>query len=265
MISEKTDRGPLCRKCYTTPARTCGVCGQIRPIVARAAADRPDTCSRCYRHLGACVTCGQHRDGSVLEGRFYCDTCYPGVQRPCTLCGNTKRVKANWPVGPVCAACRQRRSRNPAPCADRGNTQVLVGRGNTGADICGPCAGHPDLDVSCRRCCHPGDIYADGCCTRCIVADRITAVFDRGDGTTAPQLQPLVTALKSAKPGRCSTWMRRSTAALLAELAAHPDTLTHATLDELPYHFETVCCDTPNALRIQPHLQRHPPGRCRLG
>ncbi|WP_210435183.1 hypothetical protein [Saccharopolyspora sp. ASAGF58] len=217
-----------------TPPRQCGVCGEHRPIVVRAGDGKPDTCERCYRNLGDCVTCGRHRDGSVLDGRFYCATCYPGTQSPCAICGHTKRVKANWPLGPVCATCRQRRGRAPAPCGHCGTTRVLVGRDDRGTDICGPCAGHPSLDFTCRRCGHPGDIYADGCCTRCVVAERLAELFDRGDGTVAPRLQPLLKVLKSANPWSVLNWLRRNTSTLLAEFAARPDALTHATLDALP-------------------------------
>ncbi|MET9260281.1 hypothetical protein [Amycolatopsis sp. NPDC004079] len=137
-------------------------------------------------------------------------------------------------IGPICATCRTRRTRNPAPCARCDTAHVLVARDDDGTELCGPCTGHPELDWTCRRCGHPGDLYAEGCCTGCVVADRLDALFERGDGTVATQLEPLLSALKAAKPWTILNWLKRSTAALLAELAAHPDVLTHATLDALP-------------------------------
>lgn len=239
-ITANTDAGPLCGTCYTTPARLCGVCGEIRPIAFRAKDGRPDACGRCYRHLGDCVTCGRHRDGSNFEGRFYCERCYPGLQGVCVDCGATKRIETtSWPIGSLCAACRTRRNRHPAACARCGTVHVLVGRDEHGNDLCGPCTGHPELDWSCRRCGHPGDLYAEGCCTGCVVADRLDDLFDRGDGIAAPQLQPLVDALKAAKPWSVLTWLRHDTAALLAELGRHPDELSHATLDTLPQTYIT--------------------------
>lgn len=239
-ITANTDNGPLCDRCYTSPARRCGVCGDIRPINLRATADRPDTCGRCYRHLGDCTTCGRHCDGSIRDGRFYCETCYPGRQDVCVDCTRTKRIETSrWPVGLLCAACRARRTRNPAPCARCQTAHVLVGRNSNGAGICGPCSGRPELDWACQRCGQPGDIYTDGCCTGCVVSDRLDALFDRGDGTVATQLAPLVAALKATDPWNVQGWLRRSTAALLAELAEHPDALTHATLDVLPQNAMT--------------------------
>lgn len=49
LVAARTDSGPICTTCYQPPPRTCGVCGETRPIHASATKDRPDLCSRCLQ------------------------------------------------------------------------------------------------------------------------------------------------------------------------------------------------------------------------
>lgn len=51
-VNALTSDGPVCGGCYSSPARLCGICGQIVPIVARADGTRPDTCG--VRRSGGC-------------------------------------------------------------------------------------------------------------------------------------------------------------------------------------------------------------------
>lgn len=61
-VNALTSDGPVCGGRYSSPARLCGVCGQIVPIVARADGTRPDTCDRCYKRDGkACAICERVR------------------------------------------------------------------------------------------------------------------------------------------------------------------------------------------------------------
>lgn len=126
-------------------------------------------------------------------------------------------------------------SEQAAPCALCGALRVLVGRADDGREICGPCCG-TDIDFVCRRCGFPGDIYADGCCTRCIVRDRVHDLLAAEDGEIVPELAPLAEALTATEvPDSVRSWLRRSPSArLLATLAAGKARITHDLLDDLP-------------------------------
>lgn len=68
-VNALTSDGPVCGRCYSSPARLYGVCGQIVPIVARADGSRPDTCDRCYkRHERTCAICDRVRPGHHING-----------------------------------------------------------------------------------------------------------------------------------------------------------------------------------------------------
>ncbi|MEV4049619.1 hypothetical protein AB0J55_00370 [Amycolatopsis sp. NPDC049688] len=228
--------GPLCPSCYDTTPRRCGKCGEVRSIAKRATTEEPDTCYRCYRHLGACVVCGRVRDGSLVHGRgFHCTGCYPYLRRQCDECGRTARTAAFWPRGALCPSCYRRHVRTPGTCAACGTIHVLVGRSPDGAEVCGPCCG-VDIDFACRRCGHPGDLYAEGCCARCVMRDRVHDLLSQPDGILDPQLRPLAEALGAVEhPRSILNWLRKSPAAtLLTTLAADQAEITHDRLDRLP-------------------------------
>jgi hypothetical protein len=231
--------GPVCRDCHEPPARPCGTCGRARPIAVRAAAGQPDICTSCYRGTaGECSVCGRIRQGHPYrKGAFRCDSCQPRPSLPCADCGKTSQVKVTgWPVGALCNSCHLRRRRNPVPCSRCGATRVLAGRSPEGEDLCGPCCGMDTLDFACRRCGFPGDIYADGLCTRCVASDRVRDFLSGDDGTISPQLQPLADTLARAeRPSSVVIWLQHGRSArLLAGLAARHAEITHELLDGLP-------------------------------
>ncbi|MCC3651448.1 hypothetical protein LIX60_08190 [Streptomyces sp. S07_1.15] len=112
---------------------------------------------------------------------------------------------------------------------------MLVGQDGEGRDICGPCSGS-DITFSCVRCGFPGDIYAAGCCTRCVVKDRVHDLLAQDDGMVTPQLLPLAQCLTEAEhPRSIRGWLSRSPAAkLLAALVSQHAEITHEHLDSLP-------------------------------
>jgi hypothetical protein len=232
-----TENGPICQNCYRPPARLCGVCGQVRPVRARARGERPDMCGHCYKLTGTCVVCGRVGPGSRVGrgGAFHCGACRPRRQGRCDDCGAVGRVKADWPRGTVCDSCYHNRLRNPAACTRCGVVRVLVGRADTGQDICGPCSGS-HVDFACRLCATPGRLHADGCCARCVVSDRVQALLSDGSGTLVPQLGPLADALMAVgNPYSVLNWLYYNPAArLLADLATHHTAITHGLLDGLP-------------------------------
>lgn len=232
-----TENGPLCRNCYQPPPRRCGICGQIRPIRIRATGELPDRCARCYRQTGQCVVCGQLRPGSGFGrgGAFHCTACRPRRSGRCIDCGNIANIQALWPRGAVCDTCYYHRLRTPASCPQCGALRVLVGRSQTGEDICGPCSGS-SVDFTCRRCGHPGRLHAEGCCARCVVSERVHDLLSDSNGVLVAQLRPLAEALTSATNAySVLNWLYYHPAAtLLADLAIQPAEVTHSLLDGLP-------------------------------
>lgn len=233
-----TDAGPICPRCYERPTRPCGICGQTTTIKIRATDTSPDICEPCSRHrIATCEACGHQRRGAVRRGgTFLCHSCQPRTPRTCADCGKSKPVTATYPVGVLCSTCYHHRRRNPRTCVECGNTRIAAGRTSEGGDLCGPCSGRPDLHTTCRQCDYPGDIYANGRCTRCAITDRITRLLAGPDGTIAPPFLPLADALTQAeKPWSVMNWLRTSAAAgLLDELTTEHTEISHGLLDRLP-------------------------------
>nr|UAX58523.1 XRE family transcriptional regulator [Streptomyces sp. A144] len=232
-----TGDAPICHSCYTLPLRLCGVCGKYQPMAKRAVDGQPGTCRSCYRSpLGECSVCGRQRPvqrRKPPDGALYCDACRPRSTATCVDCGRTRPLKATWPVGTLCNTCYRRRTRTPASCSGCGTLRVLVGRSELGQDLCGPCSG-TEIGYACRRCGFPGNIYADGCCGRCVVSDRVQDLLSNEDGNLASQLRPLKEKLTAANPWAVGNWLTTSKGArLLADLAAQKTEITHDVLDGL--------------------------------
>jgi hypothetical protein len=237
------DTGAYCYRCYSRqrrPRRLCGRCGRLGPIARNASGGQPDLCNSCYRGPQmTCSRCGQTRPCQrVRTGEPICRTCYHRDERPRVTCARCQRdlpVVAHWPLGPVCEACYSAILRSPAECARCRACQPLIARGDDGAGVCGPCAGH-DADYTCRQCGRTGNPYARGRCAHCVLAGRARDLLTRPDGTISPQLQPLAEAFAQiSRPFTGIKWIATSPAArLLAYLAAEDRPLSHDLLDELP-------------------------------
>lgn len=245
-VNALTSDGPVCGNCYSSPARLCGVCGQIVPIVARADGTRPDTCDRCYkRHEKTCVICERVRPGHHINGGrgpFHCDTCRPREACACALCGQVAKVKVFWPRGPVCDSCYRTALSTPEPCALCSRPRILIGQTTEGTLLCKACS-FPDEPVErCSACGEPADLYAGGCCPRCTLAARVTGLLSVDGATVAQSLQPLADVLTGAdNPYPVLQWLRRSPAArLLGRLVRDPGALTHESLDTLPQRAVTA-------------------------
>ncbi|MER7183761.1 XRE family transcriptional regulator [Streptomyces hyaluromycini] len=239
-VNAQTSDGPVCGGCYSSPARLCGVCGRIVPIVVRADGTRPDTCERCYkRHEKTCAVCERVRPGHHINGGlgpFHCDTCRPREECTCALCGQVAKVKVFWPRGPVCDSCYRTALSTPAPCASCSRDRVLIGQTAEGNLLCKACS-FPDEPVErCSTCGEPADLYAGHRCPRCTLTARVTDLLSTDGASVAEPLQPLVLVLTSAQyPYRVLRWLRRSpTAQLLGRLALDPGALNHESLDRLP-------------------------------
>ena len=235
--------GHLCLECYHQqhrPRRRCTRCGQLARIATRGPDGTDDVCYRCYRRPTAetqCATCGRTRICQRVgrHGPMTCSGCRPCPRVACARCGRVRIVAANWPLGPVCHPCYQTILRDTGSCARCGQHRPLIGRDDTTAPICGPCAG-TDLGHQCRTCDSQGMIYADGQCPRCALRTRLVDLLTSPNGEICPQLAPLLEALaKTERPLAVIRWLAHSPAArLLAQLAAHGRPVTHDDLDALP-------------------------------
>ncbi|WP_159851246.1 hypothetical protein [Nocardia sp. CY41] len=237
-LIKKTPEGRSCAWCVhreqSRPNAPCGVCGRLRPVHARATAERPAVCQGCYRNVGDCVVCGRRRPGGKLRGGpFHCIRCWP-LDRLCDLCGETKPAAARWPVGTVCHRCYDQRTNNPKPCTHCGVPSVLVAVAD-GGPVCGRCVGVEHLDFTCRGCGARGAIRSGGRCVRCVATSRLDELLRGEDSAVAAPLRPLADALRVANPGSLLTWLRVSQSCqLLTQLLAEKTDLTHEALDALP-------------------------------
>lgn len=240
------DQGPVCRECYTSPPRTCGTCGLDRPIAKQAVDGQPDVCVHCYRgRRDGCSICSRTLDGVTRfhGGALICTNCRPRTPKTCSLCRRRRHVQANWPLGSIYSSCYSSATRHPTPCTRCATTRVLVGHTDDGERICGPCTG-VDINFTCLTCSHPGDIYADGRCARCVVSDRATDLLRHDNRPVTAQLLPLQEALiRATNPRSVIAWLRSSPVVrLIADLVEKHATISHDHLDSLPpTRTSTIC------------------------
>lgn len=112
----------------------------------------------------------------------------------------------------------------------------LIGRDGGGKQVCGPCAGAPGLDYSCRECGRGGEIHSDRRCFRCVLGERVRVLLAGPTDEVSAQLQPLLAALTAvSNPATVVTWLGRSRSArVLGRLAKAGQPITHDALDDLP-------------------------------
>jgi hypothetical protein len=250
-VNAWTPQGPVCGTCYQSPARRCGVCGQVAPIMHRARGSTPDTCFRCAkRKVRTCYACGNRGRGRRIHGGrgpFHCDACapdeaVPGEVRPCSLCSAPRPVAALFPLGPVCGRCYRATRRTPEPCAGCGRHRALVGRAEDGDGLCIACCFPGEPSARCSACAGPADLMPGGRCPRCTAAALVTELLAAGEPHVPAPLRPLAAVLAGAdNPYTVLAWLRGSSSArLLGRLAANPATLTHEHLDTLPRMISTA-------------------------
>jgi hypothetical protein len=237
-VAGSTDAGPVCASCYQAPQRPCGRCGQTRKIARRATATAPDLCSGCYQGAAAvCSVCGETRPCQrISSGSPICRSCRARPPRPCFRCGRARPVQAEWPAGPVCVGCYEHVRRHPGKCAGCGVVRPLIGSDEQGRPVCGPCAGAPGLDYTCRECGKGGEIHSGRRCFGCVLAERARILLAGPGGEVSAQLHPLLGALSTVtNPATVVSWLGTSRSArLLGRLARTGDPITHDLLDDLP-------------------------------
>lgn len=173
-VAGTIDAGPVCASCYQQPQRPCGRCGRLRKIAKRATAASPDLFYGGYQGASAiCSVCGGTRPCQRFSsGSPICRQCRTRPPRPCFRSGRSRPVQEEWPIGPVCVGCYEHVRRHPAPCARCRIVRPLIGSDEHGELICGPCAGAPGFDYTCRECGRGGEIHSDRRCYRCVLAGR---------------------------------------------------------------------------------------------
>jgi hypothetical protein len=115
-------------------------------------------------------------------------------------------------------------------------SRPLIGSDEQGRPVCGPCAGAPGLDYTCRECGRGGEIHSSRRCFRCVLADRTQTLLAGPGGEVSAQLLPLIEALTAVtNPATVVKWLGTSRSArLLGHLARTGDPITHELLDDLP-------------------------------
>ena len=287
--------GVLCPRCAPPRIHTCTRCGRRRPAPYLTSEGR--VCKSCYdraRMVWVCGLCGvtRRRQSNSILGPHLCGTCrgittatYTGIRSPdpkssCAFCRQLRTVAHHWPAGPVCTPCSRKAKMYPSQCGACGEPAVLIGFGQDGRRICGPCSGCK-LDYRCAHCGKPG-VRAHNQCSRCYTAELLQNALAGQDGEIPMQLQPLVNALVNANdPRSVAVWLGKSAAAeLLTNLASTGKDISHEALDQPPpgrhvnYVREilvrTAILPPRNEYleRIEPWLDRHltnyPPDHARL-
>ncbi len=235
-ITATTSQGPRCQACYQRPARPCGICGELDLIVRRARDDSPDVCRRCYRlPLARCLVCGRLRHCvRVAQGTPYCATHMPFTPKACAGCGQVGRVAGNLPDGPRCQRCFERARSRRGVCAGCGQTRRLFG---PDPGRCATCSGIT-WQLRCGACGIEDRLYADGQCARCVLGARLDALLI--GPAPSPQVAAQMAAVRQLlgtahRPRSILRWLQTSPATtVLAELAAGRLELSHAALDALP-------------------------------
>jgi hypothetical protein len=236
-LHRRIDGAWCCRNCVArSRAQPCARCGAVREAAARDEHGRP-LCPYCLitdpANLEACIGCGRRRPVSVrAPGGPLCAMCRPVTMMTCSICGRHAPCHVSKATGqPWCEPCRHRWAR----CTVCGQVGQVRG-GTLAAPLCASCARpEPGFWRSCPDCGQPGRIH-HARCARCTTQRRLRDLLGGQGGTIRSQLQPLYQALASAdRPATVEGWLNKSAApAILHDLAARDQALTHQVLDELP-------------------------------
>jgi hypothetical protein len=219
---------------YRPPLAVCSRCGRERPCY-RARSERP-LCETCRRRgwqppVATCSRCGRRRPCHHADGDApVCRSCAVALRvARCASCGRTARVAGRTAKGPECSVCRTRRLNARLDCPRCG----AAGRPSVAdPDVCERCAGEPVRQV-CRTCGVQENNYADGCCARCMLTERLDALTATGDRAVVARLEPYLAALRDGpKPWSVLNWMTVSAGyQTLVELVAGRVELSYEGLD----------------------------------
>ena len=149
--------------------------------------------------------------------------CRPRTTDTCSRCHRLRDVHARWPLGPVCVTCYSMILDHPGRCrAAAASTAPLVGQGNAGAPLCGPCSGLAAHPLSTLRSGRDGATPAGRAPAARILADRLTQLIG-ANGTVPRQLRPLVDALiADQNPRSLILWVSRRSQCAVCWLTLPP-------------------------------------------
>jgi hypothetical protein len=213
-----------CRACRARRARqeTCTGCGRKCRVNARTHHGGA-LCVTCYAHTrtsgDVCDDCerigplANRTGGTGTTQRNLCTRCYRNPQRPCGICGRTKRIALKATA--------------------------------TSPDLCPTCYQAPEIDCSvCHRHALGRRTTNNGRprCFACQATARVNAALIGTDGEILPELKPVRDALvATARPrSLLSNWHDHASLHLLAEIAQSRIELTHDALDRRPQTFSVT-------------------------
>ena len=228
----------LCAGCRSkTRALLCGRCGKVRPP-ARLNDGGPPICQNCWhrdpRSWKPCVKCGNNRRvAAVTEAGPVCQSCRPGPDLPCSICGSADggRIGISRATGaPVCERCRKRW----ITCSCCGTGAPLKG-GTLRAPLCARCL-NPD-PAFWKRCgsCQETWQLSTAECTRCRLDRKLRQALTPPGGTAAPELDRLREALvRIDRPDLMLDWLNKPGVRPTLQAVAARGAVTHEALDTLP-------------------------------
>jgi hypothetical protein len=228
----------VCAGCRSKArAVLCGRCGKVRQPARLNDGGQP-VCVNCWRRDSRswkpCAKCGNSRRvAAITEAGPVCQTCRPGPDLPCTICGSADggRIGVSRATGtPVCERCRKRW----VSCSGCGTGAPLKG-GTLSRPLCARCL-NPD-PAFWKRCgsCQQTWQLSTAECTRCCLDRRLKQAFTPPGSAAAPELDRLREALvRVDRPDLMLDWLKNPAVRRTLQAVAARGVITHETLDTLP-------------------------------
>lgn len=221
------------RKAVAVP---CGRCGKLRPPARRNEGGQP-VCQPCWwgdpRSWKPCTSCGdQRRVAAMTEAGPLCTRCRPRPELVCGICGRTGRCTTSRATGqPMCDRCRER--------------WIVCSRCGAGASLKGGTRDEP----LCARCVNPDPEFWTRCgvcgitwqlttaeCARCCLDRKLGQILTTANGAVAAQLDQLrQTLIQVDRPDHALDWLNKpGVRDTLHAVALVQPTITHEALDVMP-------------------------------
>ena len=151
--------------------------------------------------------------------------------RPCSACGQPRKLALRVGDLAECQNCNRKRLRSKIVCAECGQSR----RPSLGdAARCEHCVGEPIRHV-CRDCGAEEHNHTGGRCARCSLAEVLRRLRADGDPAAIARLEPYLVALGSGpQPSTTLKWMGRSPGyETVIELATGAREISHRALDDV--------------------------------
>ena len=227
----------LCAGCLSKArALPCGRCGKVRSTARRNDGGLP-ICQNCWRRdprsWKPCTSCGNRRRVAAITGAGpVCQSCRPGPAVSCSICGSaSSRIGISQATStPVCNRCRKR--------------WITCSRCGAGA----PLKGGTQREPLCARCLNPDPAFWKRCascqvtwqlsaaeCTRCCLDRKLRQIFTPPGGAAPLELDRLREALgRVDRPDLMLDWLKKAGVRRTLQAVAAHRAITHEALDTLP-------------------------------